>query len=57
MAVASQTTHFTTMAGADFSAPYVVNPSVQSNQTVGTNAVFAMQFNKPMDPGASTRAA
>jgi hypothetical protein len=40
------------MAGPDFSAPYVVNPSVQSNQTVGTNAAFAMQFNKPMDPGS-----
>jgi hypothetical protein len=52
VAVASQNTSFTTMAGADFSAPYVVNPSVQNNQTVGTNAVFAMQFNKPMDPGS-----
>jgi hypothetical protein len=30
----------------------VVNPSVQSGQTVGTNAAFAMQFNKPMDPGS-----
>lgn len=52
VAVTSQTTHFTTMAGADFSAPYVTNTSVQSNQTVGTNASFAMQFNKPMDPGS-----
>jgi len=50
--VASQTTHFTTLADADFSAPSVINPSVASNQTVGTNAVFAMQFNKPMDPGS-----
>jgi hypothetical protein len=52
VSVASQTTHFTTMAGADFNAPYVVNPSVQNSQTVGTNAVFAMQFDKPMDPGS-----
>ena len=51
-AVASQTTHFTTMAGADFNAPSVVNASVGSGQTVGTNAAFAMQFNKPMDPGS-----
>jgi large repetitive protein len=51
-AVASQTTHFTTMAGADFYAPSVVNASVGSGQTVGTNAAFAMQFNKPMDPGS-----
>src|SRR5208337_1034981 len=28
VAVASQTTHFTTMAGADFIAPYVINASV-----------------------------
>ena len=52
VAVASQTTHFTTMAGADFVAPYVVNPSVQSGQTVGTNATFAMQFDEPIDPGS-----
>jgi len=52
VAVASQTTHFTTMAGADFIAPYVINASVQYNQTVGTNAAFAMQFNKPMDIGS-----
>jgi hypothetical protein len=52
VSVASQTTHFTTMAGADFVGPYVINPSVQSGQTVGTNAVFAMQFNEPIDPGS-----
>jgi hypothetical protein len=52
VAVTSKTTTFTTMAAADFSAPYVVNPSVQSGQTVGTNAAFAMQFNKPMDIGS-----
>jgi hypothetical protein len=52
VAVASQTTHFTTLAGPDLTAPYVVNASVASNQYVGTNAAFAMQFNKPMDPGS-----
>ena len=52
VAVASQTTHFTTLAGADFSAPFVVHSSVNSNEIVGTNAAFAMQFNKPMDPGS-----
>ena len=52
VAVTSQSTTFTTMAGPDFNAPYVVNPSVQGGQTVGTNAAFAMQFNKPMDPGS-----
>ena len=50
--VASQSTTFTTMAGPDFSAPFVSNPSVQSSQTVGTNAVLSMQFNKPMYPGS-----
>ena len=52
VAVTSKSTTFTTMAGADFNAPYVVNPSVQSGQTVGTNATFAMQFNKPIDIGS-----
>ncbi|MFZ3264074.1 MAG: Ig-like domain-containing protein [Terriglobales bacterium] len=51
-AVASQTTHFTTMAGPDLTAPYVVNSSVAKNQTVGTNAAFAMQFNEAIDPGS-----
>jgi large repetitive protein len=52
VAVANQTTHFTTMAGADFFGPSVIDSSVQSGQTVGTNAVFAMQFNEPIDPGS-----
>ena len=52
VAVASQSTTFTTMTGADFTTPYVVNSSVQSGQTVGTNAAFALQFNKPMDEGS-----
>ncbi len=52
VAATSQTTHFTTMAGADFTAPYVVNSSVQGGQTVGTNAAFALQFSKPIDEGS-----
>ncbi len=52
VAVTSKSTTFTTMAGADFIAPYVVNPSVQGGQTVGTNAAFALQFNKPIDIGS-----
>jgi len=52
VAVASQTTHFTTLAGPDVTFPYVVNTSVASNQYVGTNAAFAMQFNEPIDPGS-----
>jgi large repetitive protein len=56
VSVASKTTHFTTMAGADFSAPYVINPSVQNGQTVGINAAFALQFNKPMDQGSANPA-
>jgi hypothetical protein len=52
VSVASQTTHFTTMAGANFVAPSVINPSVQNGQTVGTNAVVGMQFSTPMDPGS-----
>ena len=34
--------------GQILARPSVVNPSVQSGQFVGTNAAFAMQFNKPM---------
>ncbi len=52
VAVANKTTTFTTMAGPNFNAPYVINPSVQSGQTVGTNATFAMQFNEPIDIGS-----
>ena len=51
-AVAAQTTHFTTAAGPIVAAPYVVNASVASNQYVGTNAAFAMQFSTVMDPGS-----
>ena len=52
VAVASQTTHFTTMAGPDVTVPYVLNTSMASNQYVGTNAAAAMQFNEPIDPGS-----
>ncbi len=52
VSVSSQNTTFTTMAGPDLTAPYVLNTSVAKNQTVGTNAAFAMQFNEPLDPGS-----
>ncbi len=52
VSVASQTTHFTTAAGPNFVGPYVIESNVQSGQTVGTNAVFAMQFDEPIDPGS-----
>jgi len=38
------------MAGPDFNAPYVVNSNVYNGETgVPINAVFTMQFNKPLD--------
>jgi hypothetical protein len=47
---ATTTVNFNTMAGPDFSAPYVVNANVYWNQTgVPINAAFTMQFNKPLD--------
>ena len=52
VAAASQTTHFTTLSGPDFNAPYVVHTSVDPSEIVGTNAAFAIQFSKPMDPGS-----
>ena len=57
VAVTSQSTTFTTKAGADFTTPYVVDSSVQSGQTVGTNAAFALQFSKAMDEGSVDGAA
>ena len=51
--VAAETTHFTTAAQPNFTAPYVLNPSVQSGQTnVPVNSAFTMQFNEPMDIGS-----
>jgi large repetitive protein len=53
IAVASQTTHFTTAAGPDFAAPYVIQSSVQSGQTnVPVNSVFSLTFSEPMDIGS-----
>jgi hypothetical protein len=50
VAVTPKTTTFTTMAGPDFNAPFVVNSSVFNQETgVPINATFSMQFNKPMD--------
>ena len=51
--VTAKTTHFTTAAQPDFTAPYVLNSSVLSSQTnVPVNSVFSMQFSKPMDIGS-----
>jgi len=50
--VANKTTQFNTMAGPDFRPPSVVHSSVDNGQVVGTNAAFAMQFDKPMDQGS-----
>jgi hypothetical protein len=48
-AVTPLTTTFQTLAGPDFSAPYVVSSSVVNGQAnVPVNAVFSLQFNKPM---------
>jgi hypothetical protein len=48
-AVTPLTSTFQTLAGPDFSAPYVVSSSVANYQTnVPVNAVFSLQFNKPM---------
>ena len=51
--VAATTTTFTTAAQPDFTAPYVINSSVQNGQAnVPVNSVFSMQFSKPMDIGS-----
>src|SRR5208282_6670908 len=53
-AVAKTTTNFTTEAGPDFIAPYVVTSSVLSSQAnVPVNSVFSMTFSKPMDIGSN----
>jgi hypothetical protein len=50
--IAAQSPTFTTMAGADFSAPYVIQQSIDgdNNQGVPTNVSFTWVFNKPLDP-------
>src|SRR5208337_3558530 len=51
--VATTTTHFTTAAQPDFTAPYVASSSVVSGQTnVPVNSAFSMTFSKPMDIGS-----
>ena len=51
--VATKTTHFTTAAQPDFTAPFVVSSSVLNGQTnVPVNSAFSMQFSKPMDIGS-----
>jgi methionine-rich copper-binding protein CopC len=50
--LADQTPTFTTMSGADFSAPYVIERSISDggNTNVPTSATFTWVFNKPLDP-------
>jgi hypothetical protein len=50
-AVTAQTTHFTTGAAPDLTAPSVVLYSWQYGGTVATNASFSEEFSEPMDPG------
>ena len=50
-AVTAQTTHFTTGAAPDLTAPSVVLLSWQYGGAVATNASFSEEFNEPMDPG------
>jgi LEA14-like dessication related protein len=45
---------FTTGAGPDFTAPYVVWTSASSNGTVPTNASMTVQFSEPMDASTFT---
>ena len=48
--VTPQTSTFTTLSGPDLTAPYVISSSVTSGEAnVPVNAVFTMQFNKPMN--------
>jgi hypothetical protein len=51
-AIAGQTTTFTTMAGADFSAPVLVRQSIDNDSymNIPTNATFTWVFSKPLDP-------
>jgi large repetitive protein len=53
-AVTAQTTHFTTGAGPDFTAPTVVYFSALSGDTVPTNSVFSIEFSEPIDPTTVT---
>ena len=50
--ISAQSPTFTTMAGADFSAPYIVAQSINGNNNtlVPTNTTFTYVFNKPLDP-------
>ena len=58
VAVATQSTTFTTMAGPDFGESSVIRSSVQNGQAnVPDNSVFSMTFSKPMDSGSLDGAA
>jgi len=54
--ITSQSTTFTTMAGADFSSAVVVQQSVDghNNSAVPVNTTFTVVFSKPLDPTTVT---
>ena len=45
----TQSVHFSTTNGPDYSQPFVVGSSIDEGLTVPSNAVFTLQFNKSMD--------
>jgi hypothetical protein len=54
--ITTQTTSFTTMAGADFSGPVVLERNVDShnNTNVPVNSTFTIVFSEPLDPATVT---
>jgi hypothetical protein len=48
-ALTTQTVQFSTGNGPDITQPFVVSSTVSGGLTVPSNAVFSVQFNKPMD--------
>jgi hypothetical protein len=54
--ITTQSTSFTTMAGADFSGPVVLerSPDGHDNSSVPVNSTFTIVFNKPLDPETVT---
>ena len=54
--LATQSTSFQTMAGADFNGPVVVklSPDSHDNSGIPVNTTFTVVFNKPLDPETVT---
>ena len=51
VAVAAQTTTFTTLPGPDYGQPYLVD-AVTGGDVVPTNAIMTARFSKPIDPSS-----